>query len=382
MERLLRYLEDMYTCARAFCGFCVYECPAYHAYRSEAYTSRGRMLLLTSMIRGLVDYSSVAKVMFRCTLCGWCELHCALGNTEIFRSARALLIDRGVAPHEVVEALRLLETYGSVYGDIAGVKAGWAEGLELRGDSEVLLYAGCTYAYLGYHRPLRRAALLLKAMGLEPSTLGGEEPCCGYPYYLLGLDERLEEHARRVVRFFRERGYRKLITLCPACALTFRDVYPRLVEGFDLEVYHVAEILARRLNRLPLGRLNITVAFHDPCKLARGLRVFEEPRLVMDNIGGLELLEPPVFKGLLTRCCGGGGLLPLVDPEGYVTIAKRRLAELVGQGPELLVTSCPACLRTLDLTARIMDLEVRVHDLVDLVYEAAFQAKPPQPRKA
>ena len=83
--------------------------------------------------------------------------------------------------------------------------------------------------------------------------------------------------------------------------------------------------------------------YHDPCRLARGLSVKDEPRRILEKALGV---PPGEFekKEDEVACSGGGGLLPFAFPRAARTIARKRLAEHERLGGGTIVTACSASL--------------------------------------
>ncbi|MEM1885682.1 MAG: heterodisulfide reductase-related iron-sulfur binding cluster, partial [Candidatus Jordarchaeales archaeon] len=87
------------------------------------------------------------------------------------------------------------------------------------------------------------------------------------------------------------------------------------------------------------------VIYQDPCELARGCNITDEPRLILNKLG-LKLLEFQ-DKGLDAKCCGGGGLLRATNPDVSVKLAFSKIEEAKLLGAEIIVTACPACKQNL-----------------------------------
>ncbi|MFL5434761.1 MAG: heterodisulfide reductase-related iron-sulfur binding cluster, partial [Myxococcales bacterium] len=93
--------------------------------------------------------------------------------------------------------------------------------------------------------------------------------------------------------------------------------------------------------------LPISVVWHDPCELSRGLAELTAPRALLAL--AVEEVREPVRTGADTSCCGAAGLLPRSLPAVAEGIAAQRRAELdaCGAAP---VTASPACARALSAT--------------------------------
>jgi len=69
-------------------------------------------------------------------------------------------------------------------------------------------------------------------------------------------------------------------------------------------------------------------------------------------------------------CCGAGGDLLAVNLKLSQEISKRRAEQVIESGAQLLVTSCPSCMKVLGFGIRELDAEVSIMDICQLVYQA------------
>jgi Fe-S oxidoreductase len=114
----------------------------------------------------------------------------------------------------------------------------------------------------------------------------------------------------------------------------------------SFEVVHISQYLFELIQE---GRLELTkdygkkVTYHDPCYLGRHNGVYDEPREVLKQIPGLELIE--MADSLEdSLCCGGGGGRIWMETVKGERFSDLRLEQAVDVGAEVLVTSCPYCI--------------------------------------
>lgn len=312
-------------------------------------------------------------------------------------------------------------------GNMIGVsqdRTAWAKGLGLPKEAEFTFFAGCGYQFMTYaegmlgtaikmekvglnmektidlSRTLNRlgidaagiaarvgslgrkdpytenlamAVRVLRKLGINPGYLNEQEPCCGSPLYYAGFVEAFAANARKNHERFKALGVRKIVGLIPACTSALRNVYPRYLYPYDLEVNHFLEIVADRLRESDIRpRLSepLVVTYHDPCQLSRYLNIVREPREILERIEGVEFREPdPEQCGRWSTCCGGGGL-EMSHSELSRTLGNNRLQELLATGADVIATSCPACLMQLHREAKRVKARVRVMDLARILDEA------------
>ena len=127
------------------------------------------------------------------------------------------------------------------------------------------------------------------------------------------------------------------------------------------------------MERLPdykgkFKKLNIKVTYHDPCNVARGMGMVDEPRDILKKICS-ELVEMPTY-GKQAECCGGGGGVLVTDKELSLKLAEKRVDQAFETGAEVLTTLCPTCELNLKNAAEKYKGKIKVNNLLDLLYES------------
>ncbi len=192
-----------------------------------------------------------------------------------------------------------------------------------------------------YDAYLRNIASLLQAAGVPFGYLYEDDLYAGALAYDEGLDDALKDHAQRVYRRLMEHGVREVITVDPHTTEMLRDVYPRIVPGYDLKVRTYLEVLAER-RPAPRAQLNEQVTIHDSCIYARREGVIAQPRELLQR-GGVSIAEVEL-SGKATHCCGGP--IEMLFPQRSNEIARKRVDQLRARSDKI-VTLCPLCLANL-----------------------------------
>jgi len=210
-------------------------------------------------------------------------------------------------------------------------------------------------------RVLRQIAGMLKQVGVEFGYLYERELYSGALVYDSGMDESFGRHARRVYEVFRRNGVRQVITVDPHTTNMLRDVYPKFIQGFDLEVLNYMEVLAEKEPAV-LQPQSRELAIHDSCVYARYERMVEQPRRLLAHAG--VTMKEPELAGRSTHCCGGP--IESLFPTKAHEIAANRINQLRKTGEEI-VTMCPICLVNLRKAA---GESCRVRDISDPLAQA------------
>ena len=197
-----------------------------------------------------------------------------------------------------------------------------------------------------YDRRLRNIARLLQSAGVSFGYLYEKEMYAGALVCDLGGKDAFEAHARRVYYSLQAEGVSSVITVDPHTTDMFRNVYPKLIEGYAIEVKTYLEVLAEAAMP-PARTLASRVALHDSCVYARYVNVIDPPRSLLGNAGA-EVVEPEA-SGAFTQCCGGP--VEALYPDKAKKFAEERIGQLKSTGCKNVVAMCPICLQNLENAA-------------------------------
>jgi Fe-S oxidoreductase len=192
-----------------------------------------------------------------------------------------------------------------------------------------------------YNSILRNIAALLKTAGVEFGYLYRKELYSGALVYDEGLDDVFKDHARKVYRIFKEHGVKHIITVDPHTTNILKTVYPKIIDGYDLDVKSYLEVLVEKDIRC-VNQLALELVIHDSCVYARHEGIVDQPRHLLKIAGAT--LHVPELSGRLTQCCGGP--LESLFPGKAHDVALKRVAQLAECGNSI-VTMCPICMANL-----------------------------------
>jgi glycolate oxidase iron-sulfur subunit len=134
-----------------------------------------------------------------------------------------------------------------------------------------------------------------------------------------------------------------------------------VVTTLAARVRDISEILLDA--ELPLGRLPLTVTYHDACHLAHGQRLRREPRALLERVPELRLV--PLADSEL--CCGSAGVYNLLEPAVAEQLLAMKLSRIVETGAQVVAAGNPGCLLQIDKGARARQLRLEVVHPVQLL---------------
>ncbi|MCK5253979.1 MAG: (Fe-S)-binding protein [Thermoplasmata archaeon] len=342
-----RLKDEVMTCYAASCGLCRRNCPIYDVTGRMVHSSTGKNRIIRGYLEGKIEPSQeLAEAVFTCTLCGNCDVMCAVPNTEHFIAMRQELVEKGFFVESLDAVSRNVEETGSIY----------AQSMAEPRPGKVTVYAGCRWGYRA--NALRRILAVLELAGMEPRIL--DEVCCGYPLRVFGFKDRYDANRGRLVKVLE--GQEEILTLCPTCTV-------ELVEGNELPARHAMEAMVERIGDVEVRHpLDAVVTYHDSCHNARYMNVVDEPRDLLRHIGAT-IVEMP-NHGVHTTCCGGGGGLVSTRSDLAAEVGKARVEEAVATGATILTTDCPTCFSNLREATQELGNPIKVALIWDLLLRA------------
>jgi Fe-S oxidoreductase len=330
-------------------------------------------------VPGLIGELITQDEIWACTTCGACEQACPVMIEQvekIVEMRRGLVLMEASFPQEVQVAFDNMERSGNPWGKPAEERADWAKELDFKipvwgeddaQDAEYLFWVGCSGSYDAKSQVISQSlSRLLKKAGVKFAILGTSETCTGDPALRIGNEYLYQTLATQNIETLTEAGVKKIVTACPHCFQTLGKDYPLLgalqARPSRGRVIHHSELLERLLAE---GKLDATAAnsvqeggrkavFHDSCYLARHNNVVEEPRAVAAAALGVPA-EDPRRERKNGFCCGaGGGRMWMEENLGHKKVNVERAEELLENGADTIVTSCPFCKTMLSDGAKVV----------------------------
>ena len=333
------------------CGICSGVCP--FGYLMDFPPSR----MIAALRSGIFDRVIASEMLWMCVSCSACTTVCPaqipLAENLMTRSKEELLLS-GMIPAELQTALENSQRYGNPLGESPRKRIDWIKGTEVKvpilgkdtDQVDILWFVGDYGSYHPRVQPATRAfAHLLNILEVDFGILGAKENSDGDSQRLAGESGLFELLAEKNGREFSRYKFEEIVTTDPHAYNAFKNEYPSL--GISYPVYHYTQFLSERIDQLkPLltRELDSKVSFHDPCYLGRVNGIYEEPRILLNAIPGLELVEMP-HNRMTSLCCGGGGGGMWMDgfhwEKAHTRLSEWRIQEAALVGAEILVIACP-----------------------------------------
>jgi glycolate oxidase iron-sulfur subunit len=195
--------------------------------------------------------------------------------------------------------------------------------------------------------------------------------CCGALAAHNGRLDTARALAERNLRAFA--GIDVVVTNAAGCGAHLQqlgDLLPSDAAGaFSKKVRDVMELLHDEgLADAPAGRPGFErVAYHDSCHALRVQHLRDQPRALLHEIEGLEVLDLPDSD----VCCGAAGLYNVLEPEMSSELRRRKTEAVASTGAEVVASANTGCTMQIAAGLRELGSPMRVlHpvEILDLAY--------------
>jgi Fe-S oxidoreductase len=328
-----------------------------------AYEPAGLMYIARGIAQGVLPWDSeVAKVLYACTLCGYCEDLCGRGyrHTPAIAILEELrrIIPEHLKPKNLLKANEACRN--SARHKLAMLRMYDLPDPSNGGKVDTVLFTD--KAILNDGPKLKEIGYLLQKSGKRIGCFS-REPLPPVDTTLLnsGAWDILEQSIQEIDRRLETHGIKQVICYNPESLSVLRRF-----SKIGVPFVPITSLWAEMLKKKPFKKLKTPlVTYQDPCHLGRYTKEYVVPRQVINGLG-LKLKEMWRTRNN-ALCCGAGGDLLASNPTLAKTYAANRWEEARATGAKVIITACPYCDANL---RRTKPRNSRVVDITSLVAEA------------
>ncbi len=388
------------------CGLCLTSCPTYIVTGLEVESPRGRIHMAKLVNEGRAELNeTIQRHWDLCLQCRACEAVCPSGvpygriqehaRVQIQaappagRTSRRLrrfglrnvvarpgVLAAAVAPARWYSGswLRRAVRFSRVLKVMPRLNAmerslPWRVGPPFRanelaeraGDHDVAMLTGCVMGEL-FGETHRATVRVLERAGFTV-TAPADQGCCGA---LHAHDGDLEFARKLAIKNIE--AFEKATTIvvnsagCGAAMKEYGDLlahdekWAGRAAAFSARVRDFSELLAE-LDERPPARGDARVAYQDACHLAHAQRIREQPRTLLGEVAGCELVDTPGAD----VCCGAAGIYSLVEPGMSAELRRMKAEQFADARPDVIVTANPGC--QLQYTAAVAEAGIKARVL-------------------
>jgi L-lactate dehydrogenase complex protein LldE len=177
-----------------------------------------------------------------------------------------------------------------------------------------------------------------------------DQTCCGQPAFNAGMRSEARKTAEHIIKVF-ENTSGPIIIPSGSCTAMIRHNYPEIFAD-DPHWLPRAQNIANRsyeFTEYIVDQLGVTdldayfpgkITYHPSCHLLRGLGVDHQPRTLLKNVIGAEVVDLPHQE----ECCGFGGVFSVNHPEISAEMLKCKITNIETSGAPTIVVCDTGCL--------------------------------------
>jgi L-lactate dehydrogenase complex protein LldE len=183
-------------------------------------------------------------------------------------------------------------------------------------------------------------------------SYNANQTCCGQPAFNAGFWEESKAVCSKFLDDFKDAEY--VVAPSASCVGFVRNYYSKLfanssehnnVLKLAHKTYEFSEFMVKVLgvnntNAILQGK----ATYHDSCAGLRECKIKQEPRELLSNVKGLELVE----MNDVETCCGFGGTFAVKFEAISVAMADQKVNHALATGAEYLISTDLSCLMHLD----------------------------------
>jgi|SRR5271169_25155 len=398
------------------CGFCLPVCPTYVLWGEEMDSPRGRIYLMKMALEGTAKMTEQWVSHFdACLGCVACMPACPSGVEygKLIEATRAQIERNYERPAgDKLHRRLLFETFTKPgrlkllrWPLLAYQKTGLQTALRASGVFKMLPKSlAAMDALLPQVRPTeivppvtpaqrekrKRVGLLLGCVqraffsqvnAATARVLAAEgcevvaplkQTCCGALCVHAGEEAHALELARTTIDVFEQANVEIIVVNAAGCGSNIKEyghllrsdpAYAERAKRFATKCRDISEILSELPPWAERKALRARVAFHDSCHLQHAQGVRDQPRALLLQIPGAELLEIPEAP----LCCGSAGIYNLVQPEAARELGDRKAKLIAALQADVVVTGNPGCVLQLQSSLAGTNRQIPVVHTIQLL---------------
>ncbi len=199
-----------------------------------------------------------------------------------------------------------------------------------------------------------------------------EQTCCGQPSFNSGYWKETRKLARKFITDFS--SGRVIVAPSASCTGFIRNNYGKLftddarllaeVKKLTPKVFEFTDFLVNHLNQIEFGaEFCHKVTFHDACSGLREYGIKDEPRILLGNVKGLELVEMENTN----VCCGFGGTFSAKFHHISTAMTEQKVENALKTGADYIVSTEASCIMNIEAYIKKQKLPVKAIHLADIL---------------
>jgi len=197
------------------------------------------------------------------------------------------------------------------------------------------------------------------------------QTCCGQPAFNAGFWGEAKDVCKKFLKDFSGDEY--IVAPSASCVGFVKNYYKKLfdnsaqlaeVRKMQSRIYELSDFLVNVLKFTNFNAsLNATATYHDSCAALRECNLKQEPRILLNNVEGLQLVE----MNDVETCCGFGGTFAVKFEPISVAMADQKITNAEETKAEYIISTDMSCLMHIDGCIQYKKSNLKVLHLADVL---------------
>ena len=197
------------------------------------------------------------------------------------------------------------------------------------------------------------------------------QTCCGQPSFNAGYWGESREVCNKFITDFTDTEY--IVMPSASCAGFVKNYYTKIydnasnqkdIKQLQGKVFELTDFLVNILKKEDLGAsLSGKATYHDSCAALRECKIKAEPRKLLQQVKGLELLELQDNE----TCCGFGGTFAVKFESISVAMGEQKAQNIMNTKADFLISSDLSCLMHINGIMSNKEIPVKSMHIADVL---------------
>lgn len=198
-----------------------------------------------------------------------------------------------------------------------------------------------------------------------------EQTCCGQPAFNAGFRNESREVCLKFIKDFEGKDF--IVAPSASCVGFVKNYYSKLFENssnhkevkqLQGRIFEFSNFLVNILKTEFTGAtLHAKATYHDSCAGLRECGIKNEPRTLLKNVAGLEIIEMEHVE----TCCGFGGTFAVKYEPISIAMADQKLVNATATGAEYIISTDLSCLMHINSYAAKKGINIKTLHLADVL---------------
>jgi len=197
------------------------------------------------------------------------------------------------------------------------------------------------------------------------------QTCCGQPAFNAGFWGEAKDVCTKFLEDFEGAEY--IVAPSASCVGFVRNYYVKVFENSShkgqaektaARIFEFSDFLVNILHIDNFGAtFNGKATYHDSCAALRECKIKTEPRQLLSNVAGLELIE----MNDVETCCGFGGTFAIKFEPISIAMGDQKINNAADTGAEFIISTDMSCLMHIDGCSKNNNSNLKVVHLADVL---------------